>query len=170
MNADALQRSAIYRELAMAFTYQGAIKSVFGISGADYVEAFDPSAGRRACSLWERSHTQENESSLFEELTRFYEFFGLSRGQGTETPDHISVELEFMHYLTHLESKADGRPEDLASIRRAERDYLHRHLSRVIRGINREFKSANRGCTELVGTAREFIDEELERVGTVAGA
>jgi DMSO reductase family type II enzyme chaperone len=167
--SDAAQRSAVYRELAVAFTYQGAGASVFGISGADYQEAFDPAVSKQACSLWERTHTEENESSLFEELTRFYEFFGLGRDQGAETPDHISVELEFMHFLTHLESKAAGRTEDLLSVRRAQRDYLRRHLSRVVRGVHRGLKSGNAGCVELVGTALEFIDGEIDRLEADVG-
>lgn len=36
---------------------------------------------------------------------RFYSFFGLAREQRAETPDHLSVELEFMQdYPTHLEA------------------------------------------------------------------
>jgi len=162
--ASAAQRSAIYRELAKAFTHQGAQTSVFGICGADYANAFDPSVSRQACSLWGRTHTEEDQGSLFEELTRFYEYFGLGRDKNAETPDHISVELEFMHFLTHLECKAAGRTDELLSVRRAQRDYLSRHLSRLIRGIHRDLKGGSAACVELVEAAMEFVNEELERI------
>src|SRR5690242_14095299 len=98
----AAERSATYRVLAEAFTYAGAISSAFGISGPDYNDAFDPSVNKDAISLRERAHAEGDQSYLFEELIRFYEFFGLKRDEKAEMPDHLSVELEFMHFLTHL--------------------------------------------------------------------
>jgi DMSO reductase family type II enzyme chaperone len=160
-NGNAAQRSAAYRTLAHAFTYSGAQSSPFGISRIDYTTAFDPSMSADACSLRGRRYTQEDQSSLFEELTRFYEFFGLSRCEDAEMPDHICVELEFMHFLTHLESTIMDRPEALVSVQRAQRDYLRRHLSRLIQGIRRALKSENASCVQLVETAYEFINGDV---------
>lgn len=161
-DGSAARRSAIYRVLADAFTYRGAKSSAFAISGIDYTTAFDPSMSADACSLRGLPYTQEAQSSLFEELTRFYEFFGLKRDESAEMPDHVSVELEFMHFLTHLESNVADRPEALASVRRAQRDYLRRHLSRLIEGIRRDLKSENASCVELVETAYEFIESDVK--------
>ena len=158
---NAAERSAVYRALAEAFTYTGAATGPFGISGADYNDAFDPSINAEACSLRERAHTEEDQSSLFEELMRFYAFFGLKRDEHAEMPDHLSVELEFMHYLTHLEDQVTDQPEDLASLRRAQLDFLTRHLSRLVQGLRAGLKTEHPACIELVETTSDFIEAEI---------
>jgi DMSO reductase family type II enzyme chaperone len=157
----AAERSAIYRTLAEAFTYEGAEHGPFGITGADYNNAFDPAVNEDACSLRERTHTQEDQSSLFEELMRFYEYFGLKRAEHAEMPDHIGVELEFMHFLTHLESKVTDKPEELASIRRAQHDFLSRHLVRLVQAVHGALNTRNQRCIDLVEMAFDFINAEL---------
>jgi DMSO reductase family type II enzyme chaperone len=64
-----------------------------------------------------------------EELTRFYNYFGLSvaRGKG-ELPDHVSTELEFMHFLVFKELTALQRGDDPLPYRRAQADFLERQL------------------------------------------
>jgi len=49
-----------------------------------------------------------------------------------ELPDHITTELEFLHYLTFREAEACERGVDPESLRRAERDFLARHLCRWV--------------------------------------
>jgi len=158
---NAAERSGVYRALAHAFTYDGQQTSPFGISGADYNDAFDPSVNEHACSLCEGAHTEEDRSSLFEELMRFYDFFGLGRGEAVEMPDHLSVELEFMHFLTHLESQVADRPDDLFSVKRAQRDFLMRHLSRLVDAVRKGLKTDNPQCVELVETCHEFVSAEV---------
>lgn len=160
-SGQAAERSAIYRSLAEAFTYTGAVTGPFGISGADYNDAFDPSINADACSLRERAHTEGDQTYLFEELMRFYELFGLKRGEKAEMPDHLSVELEFMHFLTHLESQVEDQPEDLASVRRAQHDFLTRHVARLVQGVHGKLKSGSEQCTQLVQAAQDFISAEL---------
>ncbi|MGQ9572066.1 MAG: molecular chaperone TorD family protein [Dehalococcoidia bacterium] len=74
-------------------------------------------------------HYERDRQRVMEELIRFYNYFGLSLRQG-QLPDHISVELEFMHYLTFKEAEAlrHNRPQD--SYQRAQRDFLDRHLGK----------------------------------------
>lgn len=157
----AAERSAVYRALSLAFTYDGCQAEPVAISGVDFNEAFDPSVSADASSLREGSYTEEDQSSLFEELMRFYAFFGLARGEGAEMPDHLSVELEFMHFLTHLESSTVMEPEALASLHRGQRDFLTRHVCRVLRGVESGLKSTNPRCVELVQTGRDFVDAEV---------
>lgn len=157
----AAERSAVYRSLAQACTYHGAGNSPFAIDGADFTAAFDPSVSEAAASLREGTYVEDDQSALFEELVRFYEFFGLGRGEGVEMPDHLSVELEFMQYLTHLEASASDRPDELASIRRAQRDFLTRHLRRLLQGLNQNFKREHPACVALIDTCSAFIEDEL---------
>jgi len=98
---------------------------------------------------------------VFEELMRFYSFFGLQRGEGAEMPDHLSVELEFMHYLTHLESQATLEPEGLDSLHRAQRDFLQRHVQRALRGMTGAFKSEHPACLQLLQDAHSFVATDL---------
>lgn len=158
------ERSAVYRTLAEGFRYGGAAWEELGIGGADYNDAFDPAVTEGACSLREGAHAEEDQSSIFEELMRFYEFFGLSRDADAEMPDHLSVELEFMHFLTHLESQVADRPDDVASLRMAQRDFLSRHLKRLTEGLSRSLKTEHPGCIELVRMCTGFVQAELSHL------
>lgn len=166
----AAERSAVYRVLAEAFTYSGAQSSAFGISGADYNDAFDPSVNEAACSLREGAHGEEDQSSLFEELMRFYEFFGLGRGEGVEMPDHLSVELEFMHYLTHLEHQVLDQPDDLVSVRLAQHDFIERHVARLVNAVCSKLDTRSASCIALVETCAAFINAERALVKQYAQA
>jgi len=68
---------------------------------------------------------------VMEELIRFYNYFGLGLAQG-QLPDHVTVELEFMHYLTYKEAEAGQKSGDPASYQRAEKDFLDRHLGKWV--------------------------------------
>jgi len=43
-------------------------------------------------------------------------------------PDHVTTELEFLHYLTFREAELCQQGLDPSSLRRAARDFLARHL------------------------------------------
>lgn len=162
---DAAGRSGLYGALASAFTYDGAARSALAIPGPVFNEAFDPSVSKAACALREGAYADVDQSALFEELMRFYAFFGLGREERAEMPDHLSVEFQFMHFLAHLESQSVGEPEALGSLARAQRDFLQRHLRRTVHGVRNALKSEDPRCIELVDTAVGFIDREIERLG-----
>ena len=75
-----------------------------------------------------------------EELVRFYNFFGLRLSPGL-MPDHITVELEFMHYLAFKESEASESGGDVESYRRAERDFLDRQLANWLPRLQASLRS-----------------------------
>lgn len=164
------ERSAAYRALAEAFTYAGAKNGPFQIAGSDYNDAFDPGICEGACSLREGAHIEDDASALFEELMRFYTFFGLEREEGAEMPDHLSVELEFMHFLTHLESQVAGNPEDLASVQLAQHDFITRHLVRLVKAVRSKLKSSCESCVQLVETCDDYVSAELALVKQRANA
>ena len=63
-----------------------------------------------------------------EEVVRFYDFFGYRLNDAQAwAPDHLSVELEFLHFLAFLEGGC-GREVDRLSLALAQRDFLERHL------------------------------------------
>lgn len=91
-----------------------------------YATAFE--AGLPKVSLREANYIREGEKVLFEDLFRFYDHFGLDTSSGAlrEWPDHIAVELEFMHYLTWLEADTSASANS-APLQLAQRDFLERH-------------------------------------------
>lgn len=91
---------------------------------SEYIRLFEVGArGRAPCPLNSGHHARDR-LRIMEELVRFYNFFGLKLAPG-HMPDHASVELEFMHYLT---SKQEDEGEDKASYLLAQRDFLDRQL------------------------------------------
>jgi putative dimethyl sulfoxide reductase chaperone len=66
------------------------------------------------------------------DVAGFYRAFGVGVRAGSERPDHISAELEFMGYLCFKEAYAadHGRPEALAVTVAAQRRFLSEHLGR----------------------------------------
>jgi len=96
---------------------------------AEYLRLFEVGIPSAPCPLYESTYGPVNRREIMEELTRFYNHFGLSLGQkAKEMPDHLRVELEFLHYLTYLEAQALEEGEAAAGLRRAQRDLYQRHL------------------------------------------
>lgn len=151
-------RSAAWRRFAEAFRYP--VRSTDG-AGADYHAAFEPALSREAGSLHEAAYAGEDRSALFEELIRFYGHFGLVREERAELPDHVTVELEFMHFLCWLEHRASERGEDASGVRRAERDFLARHVLRLARGLAARCEAAPPRYAALARELVAHVEGEL---------
>ncbi len=94
----------------------------------EYVGLFDVGMPRPPCPLYGGEY-QKNRQGVMEELVRFYNHFGVRlSGRTRELPDHITTELEFMHFLTFREVTALHFQQSRDSYLRAERDFLARHL------------------------------------------
>lgn len=162
-------RSINYGRLAQAFVYPGEGQESL-ISKVDYTEAFDPAASPVACSIREYTYNQDiHATSLNEELLRFYQYFGLGRAPGALMPDHISVELEFMQFLNQLQAAAEKRDEDLTPLKKAQRDFLERHLQILVRGAQSAFRTDIQACKALVDMAEEIVASDLERLKEEVG-
>ena len=127
--------------------------------GAIYTTNFE--VGNAPFPLFERSYSETGDAELFEELYRFYEFFGLSCDNGKigDWPDSLIVELEFMHYLGFLEAKHDGTT---GSLGRAQRDFLERHLLGLTTGLGNAL--SNEGLVYYTGLAaalQRFVTADL---------
>ncbi len=69
------------------------------------------------------------------EVTREYEYFGLSKGESTNLPDdHLSTELEFMGFICFKEA-ATSSDRLRNSYRRAQKDFMTRYVSPVVDGV-----------------------------------
>jgi putative dimethyl sulfoxide reductase chaperone len=97
---------------------------------AEYVRLFDVGSGggKPPCTLYGGEYPLRPRLEVMEELVRFYGFFDLALSQqDRELPDHLSVELEFLHYLAFRESDALARSADPSPYQRAQADFIERH-------------------------------------------
>jgi len=103
-----------------------------------YQATFETAGGLR-CPPNETAHTADTPQHAmvrnFElaDIAGFYRAFGVEVAPGTERPDHIAIELEFMHLLAVKELVADqseGREEQAEICREAQRNFLTDHLGR----------------------------------------
>ena len=127
--------------------------------------------GNAAVSFHERTYTRDAASKLFEELFRFYEHFGLDlkNSDNAHWPDSILVELDFMQYLTHLESIAVSE-DDVQSLRLGQRDFLKRHLIPLTVGVSEKlnamdikpYDQLSRLIKHYVGLDRDHLSPLLE--------
>jgi len=95
---------------------------------SEFIRLFEVGArGSAACPLFSGQYSRDRLHAM-EELVRFYNFFGLRISPGT-MPDHVTVELEFMHFLAFKEAEAREEGGDAGSYVRAQRDFLQRRLA-----------------------------------------
>lgn len=147
--------SALYTGFARAFRYPEGDEHV--LDGAEYTRAFDRGVSDEAVSIHESAYVDADVSAVFEELVRFYEHFGLRRLQNAELPDHLSVELEFMHFMSELENHAIARGDDVAPLRLAQRDFLDRHVSKLLTGLRESLGQRDDKVVQLVDMCLEFV-------------
>jgi DMSO reductase family type II enzyme chaperone len=106
-----------------------------------YVSTFEVGTGRPYCPLYEGSH-RSGRMKLMEDLVRFYEHFGLMTQPG-DHPDHLAAELEFMHYMAFKEAAAQAHADPVPDVRRAQRDFLDRHLCEWLPRVRRRLETAH---------------------------
>ena len=95
---------------------------------------------------------------------RFYGFFELALSkEDRELPDHLTVELEFMHYLALREGVATARGADCFPCRRAQADFVQRHPDSWLPMLKQMF-SANQPppfFSSLVDLTSHFLVADL---------
>jgi DMSO reductase family type II enzyme chaperone len=95
---------------------------------SEYIRLFDVGTPRPPCPLYGGEY-KKGRKGVMEELIRFYNYFGLHPSpRSRDMPDHITIELEFMHFVIFREVAALHHQQDRTSYLRAERDFLERHL------------------------------------------
>jgi len=98
---------------------------------AEYLQLFEIGIPKAPCALYESAYGREDQRrEIMSELVRFYNYFGLGMGkQAKEMPDHLHVQLEFLHYLTFLEAQALEEGQNPQSLRLAQHDFYERHIT-----------------------------------------
>jgi DMSO reductase family type II enzyme chaperone len=154
------------------------LRTVMGDIPADYVEfqseyvrLFDVGVPRPPCPLFGGLYLGSRRA-VMEEVTRFYHHFGLSLGgESREMPDHVTTELEFMHFLTFREVSALQGRKDRGPHLRAQRDFLQRHLARWVPQVMVLAKKQRAApfFLGLVGLTEAFLLADLAYVASLVG-
>jgi len=101
-----------------------------------------------------------------EDIVRFYEFFGYELEERFAwAPDHLSVELEFMHFLCYQEADQSGKDDgDPLSYQLAQHDFAERHLvswvSELAEKVTKQQPDALYG--KLLAAMSEFLVKDFE--------
>jgi putative dimethyl sulfoxide reductase chaperone len=137
---------------------------------AEFMRLFEVGVGAPNCPLNESQYIG-GPATIFEELVRFYNFFDLSAAEARELPDHLRIELDFMHFLTFKEAERLHSGMDAGSFVRAERDFLQRHLSKWVPLVHQKvdqfaqldfFKGLTRSLDGFIGCESALLRESAE--------
>jgi len=116
-----------------------------------FAQTLDVGAPKPPCPPYEGLQKKSlSRHATMLQITAFYKHFGLEmdRQEGkSELPDHITAELEFLHFLTFKESQAresDDR-ELLTGYLLAQNDFLQRHPLRWIPAFAEELQAIRPG-------------------------
>lgn len=98
-----------------------------------------------------------------EDIVRFYEFFGYGLSEKFAwAPDHLSVELEFMHFLAYQEAENDKG--DALAFQLAQYDFSERHLvvwvSELAEKVIQQQPDSLYG--RLISALSEFVVKDFE--------
>jgi len=141
--------------------------------GRAYTRCFGH-AMSKDCPPYEAEYGQAHvfqKTHTLADIAGFYRAFGLDlAADAHERIDHVSVELEFMHFLCAKEAYAlaRGHPaEQLALCREAQRKFLCEHVCRWAFGFSRRV-AARAGDTVYQGLGQlldAFLAAELRALG-----
>lgn len=97
---------------------------------AEYLAAFETGRDRPPVAMFEGMHRGDlGRDGILEDLLRYYEFFDVKLSETEpDFPDHLVTELEFLAWLSHQEEAAEKAGRNAEPFRKAEEDFLARHL------------------------------------------
>ena len=149
----------------------GGVATAYADFESEYIRLFDVGAAGPPCPLYGGVYIGDRMKNM-EDATRFYNFFHLRLSpQMHELPDHITTELEFLHYLTFRETELRQQGQDPASLLRAERDFLARHLCKWVPRM--QARLAKQECLAffpaLVRFALAFLNADQQYAAAEAG-
>jgi DMSO reductase family type II enzyme chaperone len=93
----------------------------------EFTRLFDVGVSGPPCPLYGGIYGGARMKAM-EEAVRFYNHFGLTLSESPrELPDHLTTQLEFLHFLAFREAEALQRGDDAGAFQRAQRDFIERH-------------------------------------------
>lgn len=112
-----------------------------------FVSTFEAGSGEPPCPPYEGLYREGQErTAVMLRVASYYQHFGLKMCQNEgrrEVPDHLSAELELMHFLTFKEGQArqEGCGDLLDGYLRAQRDFLQQQLGQWLPAFVRRLES-----------------------------
>lgn len=103
-----------------------------------------------------------------EDLVRFYDYFGYRLDEKFAwQPDHLSVELEFMHFLCFREAQQGG---DVLSYQLAQADFTERHMAWLpVLARNVDKVAAGSLYARVVAAVHDFVAADARwQQGTIS--
>ena len=120
----------------------------------EYSSLFEVGSDGPPCPIREDLQTGQRAGTR-EDLVRFYNFFNYKlEDKFAWAPDHLSVELEFMHFLCYREASDDA---NAVSYQLAQIDFSERHLVRWVPGL------ANSVANTLPGSIYHRAVDSIEK-------
>lgn len=125
---------------------------------AEFLRLFEVGPGGPPCPLYGGVWSADRMKSM-EEVMRFYKYFGLKLSDERRVPpDHLSTELEFLHYLTFRQAaaKLDAMAQ---SYRRAQLDFIARQPGRWVPKLKQRLDGIESAdfFTSLVDATARFL-------------
>ena len=153
--------------LSQAADLEESAESIAASVGASYGALFE--VGDRGPPLAIREELAPGANAAAkEEVARFYEHFGYRLGDDYAwRPDHLSVLLEFMHFLSWQESQSTDAAL-VQGLRAAQRDFCQRHLAWWVGGLADQVATRSEAHPLLQASLRatkDFIAVELQSLG-----
>ena len=138
---------------------------------SEYVDVFGHTISTD-CPAYEAEYGQAHafqKSQTLAELNMFYDAFGVAPNPALkERADHISVEMDFMHFLTLKEeyARASGHGDDKVGLcRQAQESFLANHLANWIRVFTSGLATRSAGSelySTLARVTEQFMASEFE--------
>jgi DMSO reductase family type II enzyme chaperone len=101
-----------------------------------------------------------------EDIVRFYEYFGYGLEENFAwSPDHLSIELEFMHFLCFQEAEMSMKEGgDALSFQLAQSDFSERHLVNWVSGLAAKIieQQPDGLYGRLIAAMSEFLVKDFE--------
>lgn len=109
----------------------------------EFTRLFDAGARGTACSL--NGGLQVGpQMKVMEEAVRFYGHFGLTLSEEQkELPDHLTTELNFLHFLALGEHELQAGGASTTAYRLARRDFIARHPGRWVPIMKQKLQTMN---------------------------
>lgn len=138
----------------------------------EYTRLFDAGRHGTHCSL-NGGLQVGSQMTVMEEAVRFYNHFGLSLAEDRkELPDHLTTQLEFLHFLSTAEQMRVERGEPGTAWELAQRDFIARHPGRWVPVMREKLAALEPlpifSC--LTGLVAQLLAHELHRLEAVHGA
>lgn len=133
----------------------------------EYIAAFEVGRNSSPASLFEGMHRGDaGRDGILQDLMRFYEFFDVRLSENDrEYPDHLVTELEFLAWLCMQEQAAEGKGNDAEPFRRAQRDFITRHLAAWLPEFSRKLEATDTEYAQYGILLAELVEAHRGRLG-----